>query len=314
MWSENLAQIRVLKVEDEEKLREYIPNSFFFRAISGINPVRINPKKYAYELSYDLFKYALKNEVFWFDNEILKKEYISMIHATKGFAGTAQDEFFSLELLRNEINKVFVKIPREKERMEAFPEARYNLIRALDYIQDFQLKGVSQLETRTGAMNSLQSVLYNALTYTEFSEKSDGIIFSFWSRFLDAYDSVCDTYFPELKDELRYHDGFNCEVLVPIIHKTVLDNGNSLNHVFLLVYNLDVIPEGYIDNVIIRSDLADKSNVSTLPFINFNDIDYPVVGWRTIRLSELTKSDLPIRANVLDLLDKKIGDIITEIK
>jgi hypothetical protein len=311
-WADNVQQIRVLKVENEEEFGMYIPNSFFFRAISGVNPIKDNPKKYAYELSYDLFKYALKNEVFWFDIELLKKEYISMIHGTKGFAGVNPQAKFSLDELILKINEVLKKNPREKEFIENFPESKYNLIRALDYIQDLQINGITKLETRTGALNSIKSVFHNSITYGEFSEGSDEIIFDYWSSFVKAYDLVCEKYFSGFNETLKYHNNFGCEVLVPIIDKQILENGHYLHHSYLLIYDLAEIPNGY-NRVIIRSDLSTESNARTLPFINFNGKDYKVVRWRTIRLSELTKNDLPIRDRILTLLDEKISSYLKEL-
>src|SRR5690606_15407870 len=154
---------------------------------------------YAYELSYELFKYALKNEVFWFDVDPLKEEYITMIHGNNGFAGINPEATFSLEELRLKINEVLTKIPKQKERMERLPTMTYNLIRALDYIQDFQINGITELKTRTRTMNSINIVHYDAITYGEFPENSDEIILEDWSRFLKAYDLVCEKYFSEFK-------------------------------------------------------------------------------------------------------------------
>ena len=312
LWSDNVRQIRVLKVENEEDFGNYIPNSFFFRAIGGINPIKDSPEKYAYELSYELFKYALKNEVFWFDVEPLKEEFVSMIHGRNGFAGINPQATFSLEELRLKINDVLVRMPREKERMESFPQMTYNLIRALDYIQDFQINGITELKTRTRTMNSINIVHYDAITYGEFPENSDEIILEDWSRFLKAYDLVCEKYFSEFKEVLKYNDGFECEVLVPIIQKEKLENGHYLHHPYLLIYKLAEIPTGY-DRVIVRSDLSLDDSRMPLSAINFNDRNHDVIGWRTMRLIELNKTDLPLRNRILTFLDEKIGNYVKRL-
>ena len=311
-WSDNVQQIRVLKVKGEKDFSDYIPNSFFFRAIGGINPIKDNPEKYAYELCYELFKYALKIEVFWFDVEPLKEEYIAMIHGNNGFAGINPQATFSLEELRLKINDFLTRMPKEKERMESFPEMTYNLIRALDYMQSFQINGITALRTRTRALNSIKSIHYNAVTYGEFPQNSDEIILEDWSRFLKAYDLVCEKYFSEFRDVLKYNDRFECEVLIPIIQKVRLENGHYLHHPFLLIYELAEIPPGH-DRVIIRSDLTLDASKTSLSTVTFNDNNYDIIGWRTLRLTELSKTDLPLRNRILTFLDKKIDNYIKQL-
>ena len=164
-------------------------------------------KSMHYKSCSEFLSLIVDRKILWPIDENLEEEYIGHI-INKDFRTKYQLDKVPLSDLKKSIEEWINLIPGEKDRSEKYPEKEYNLLRAIDYIQNFQIKGIDNMKIAAPTHNDLRNAMISVGEKGKFPKDIKSTLYEFWVRAIQSYENVLEQYFPLLINELRFFKRF----------------------------------------------------------------------------------------------------------
>ena len=308
MLSDNEKPIRQFKVNESQYIEQGMVHPFS-RGYGGRNPIIESPESHAYERCKEFLEYLFKYEILWPKSIIFQEEFIASIKS-QNFKDFDELDQFSLEELKTSIENFLGKLPRQKTLMEKYPELKFNLFRALDYIQNLRLEGKEYLDTRSNVRNSIKHLHLSFCNNQIFPVETEAILVSFWRSVIAGYDAILNEYFEHFRIEMRYHKEFVFELLVPISFQ--YPDGIDLKLARIVYFQLAEKPKDIEGQVSVENDFnaieRDWENQS----IKYRGQTIKLVYSGCYSVADLARDELPIRNRAFEILKTKMKQYFEE--
>lgn len=303
-WNENKKQILRFKTEPTN-FGDYAFRYDFLKAYSGSNPIIESPEKYAFKSVSEFLSLIIKRKILWPVDKNLEEEYLGYI-INKDFRTKYQLKQVPLSNLKKSIDHLIELIPREKELSIEFPEKEHNLLRAIDYVQNFQINGIENLEIKSPTHNDLRNVAISVGEKGVFPKDIKSTLYEFWTRAIRSYENVLEQFFPLISNELGFFKDFGQLVVVPVIAKDD-HNDRSFAIARILLIELKEHIDSANERVIITEDYMKLKFDIIERTIELDNDTYEFIGYNTISFSQIS-SELPIRNWVYKHLTEKVKE------
>ena len=288
-WNENRKQIFRLRTEPAN-LGDYAFRYNLLKAHSGYNPIIDSPRKAAYKSISEYLSIIIDREILWPLDNNLQEEYLAYI-VGRNFRTKYQLNRIVLSDLKKSIEELEALIPKEKELSEKYPERQHNLARAVDYIQNYQMEGVDNIQIKVPTHNDLRNIIISVAEEGVFPANIKSTLYEFWNRATQSYENVIKEYFPLLSRELSFFDGFNHLIVAPILFKNTFE-GRPFSTAKILL----ILANGLQENKKITvADNYENVNLDVAKrTVTLNNKTFEYMGYNTISLSSISH-ELPIR-------------------
>jgi hypothetical protein len=270
-----------------------------------INPILEFPEKQALVHVKEYVDILLERNLLWPQIECLEREYLFFLFKQKfNHLSNGNDNSISLVDFKNEIERYFSLVPKsESERMKEFPYSHFNLYRALDYIQNYRIKGETELQNLTPTKWQMQNIAIHLTENEIFPADVEQTLETYWLNLIEAYTQFIEENFPYLKSELSFWKKCDAFIIIP----SKLDNRGSqpkyliqLNYIELLC--LDGTQE---KKVFVMNDDKELYFDSSLKTINFRNQNYRLTRSLKMGISHLI-DELPLRQGLFRILKEKL--------
>ena len=302
-WNENKKQILRFKTEPTNFV-DYAFRYNFLKAYSGSNPIIESPEKYAFKSVLEFLSLVINRKILWPIDENLEEEYLGYI-VNKNFRTKYQLKQVPLSDLKKSIDHLIELIPREKELSIDYPEKEHNLFRAIDYIQNFQIKGIENLEIKSPTHNDFRNIMISVGEKGKFPKDIKSTLYQFWIRAIQSYENVLELYFPLILNELSFFKEFDQLVVAPIIIENS-HNDRSFKIVRVLLIQLKEQIDTVDEKVVVVEDYMNLKLDIITRTIELDNKTYQFMGYNTLNLSDIS-SELPLRNWVYKHLTEKVN-------
>jgi hypothetical protein len=300
--SGNEKSIRQFKVNSEQYGVSGLSHPFS-RGYGGHNPIIESPEGHAFERCKDFFQYLIKHEILWPKSLIVQKELVSTFKS-QNFGNFDEVDEFSLVELKSSIEQIMDQHSHIKERMEKYPEMKFNYFRVLDYIQNIRLSGLESLKVQSNVKNSMMHLHLSFCNKKIFPIKTESILIDFWNSVINSYNSMLVEYFNHFIVEMEYHNDFQFEILVPI--SVDVGDGIDLKLARLFYIKLLKKPSGEKGHVAIVNDYNSLNFDWNKGTIQYNGEEYEFVSSGYFPFADIAGKELPIRTRIFAILKEKM--------
>lgn len=301
-WNENKKQILRFKTE-LTNIGDYAFRYNFLKAYNGLNPIIESPEKHAFKSVSEFLSLIINRKILWPIDENLEEEYLGYI-LNKNFRTKYQLQQVPLSDLKKSIDHLIELIPREKELSIEYPTKENNLLRAVDYIQNFQIKGINNLKIDSPTYSDLRNVIISVGEKGRFPKNIKSTLYKFWVRAIQSYENVLKQYFPLVINELRFFQGFEQLVVVPMIAEDS-HNDSSFKTARILLIQLEEQIKTIDEKVIVIEDYENLKLDIMSRSIELEAQKHQFICYNTISLSSIS-SELPIRNWIYSHLTEKV--------
>jgi hypothetical protein len=309
--NQNLKQIN--SYNESTDFQKFLSEHPSFNSFSGVNPIFSAPKRHAYERCWEYLKHVLHQKLLWPEDEYLQQEFLFHLKDTQFIDINSREEARSLdlEIFKNQINDFLSKVPEfTKQRMKVHPQMDGNLYRALDYVQNFRMKGINIINRKTPSKKALQSIAASIGERGVFNENATNILDAYWSAVTSSYNAVIQQYFPLLSKNLEYFRDFNTELLIPFIQ--VVPNTDNRFRVARVAFVKIIDPNLKHGSKIMADQNSQRLKINYISkTVDYRGKTYSILEIDRKGFPELI-DNMPIRRAVYNLLGKNLGRYFSE--
>lgn len=297
--------IRPVITWNGESLNEFMAESHNAIRYFKYNPIASDPRKYANVVFWFYLELMFKRDLIWPNDEILKNEYIFENYDRQFRSLDPYAEKLELFQLKEHIESYLKMLPdNAPEKNTIYSNSLYSLNRMLDYIQDYRIMGMSEIE-RVVPKWDIEEIKRTVLFEGKYPESIKDVLTRYWSKYYEMYENVINEFFFSIKSQLEI-SRVNTIIIVPYLKSF---NANAAKPHMVPYLELIKLRS---ENVLQKSLIVEVENGTIkrqATHIEYNDKRFEFFSSETISFSQLSQ-EFALRKEVLSQLKREISVIM----